>query len=120
MTVCELRPKCTRNKNGRTIKRHIQQDEVDQMRAIANTALSKKDIKTRQHLMERSFARSKRYGFDRARWRRFGKDPTRHAAISMIQSIKDRKLYTKLARFLRLVFINTIQESAVPKNYCTD
>lgn len=137
--VCELRPKCTRNKNGRTIKRHLRQDEVEQMRAIANTVLSKKDIKTRQHLMERSFARSKRYGFDRARWRRlwrvqiqefviatiqniqvlikYGKDPTRHAAISMIQSIKDRKLYTKLACFLKLVFINTFQESAVAKNY---
>ena len=34
------------------------------------SAESKKDIKTRQHLMERSFARAKRYGYKRARWRR--------------------------------------------------
>jgi hypothetical protein len=30
---------------------------------------AKRDIKTRQHLMERSFAQAKRFGFDRARWR---------------------------------------------------
>ncbi|HAG22265.1 MAG TPA: hypothetical protein DCG87_03060 [Synergistaceae bacterium] len=30
---------------------------------------SRKDIRKRQHLMERSFARGKRYGYDRARWR---------------------------------------------------
>jgi len=38
------------------------------MRALARTDLSKNDVRTRQHLMERSFARAKRYGFDRARW----------------------------------------------------
>src|SRR3989337_1362498 len=67
--VCDLRPQCTRNKAGRTVKRHLRQDELDYMRALARTTTSKQDIKTRQHLMERSFARAKRYGYDRARWR---------------------------------------------------
>jgi len=66
--VCELMPQCTKNKRGRTLKRHLRQEELDCMRALARTDLSKNDVRTRQHLMERSFARAKRYGFDRARW----------------------------------------------------
>ena len=67
--VCDLRSQCTRNKAGRTVKRHLRQEELDYMRALARTTISRDDIKTRQHLMERSFARAKRYGYDRARWR---------------------------------------------------
>lgn len=68
-TACELREQCTKNKSGRTIKRHLRQDELDAMRERSRSAKSKRDIKTRQHLMERSFAQATRYGFDRARWR---------------------------------------------------
>ncbi len=67
--ACQLREQCTKNKSGRTIKRHLRQDVLERMRAISRSANSRYDIKTRQHLMERSFARSTRYGFDRARWR---------------------------------------------------
>jgi len=67
--VCGLRPQCTKNKMGRTIKRHFRQNELDKMREESRSAKAKRDIKTRQHLMERSFARAKRYGYDRARWR---------------------------------------------------
>jgi transposase len=67
--ACELREQCTKNKSGRTIKRHLRQDELDAMREKSRSAKSKRDIKTRQHLMERSFAQATRYGFDRARWR---------------------------------------------------
>jgi len=66
---CQLREQCTRNKSGRTIKRHLRQSELDRMREASRSVKSKRDIKTRQHLMERSFARSTRYGFDQARWR---------------------------------------------------
>ena len=67
--ACRLREQCTKNKSGRTIKRHLRQDVIDMMREASRSAKSKRDIKTRQHLMERSFARATRYGFDRARWR---------------------------------------------------
>lgn len=67
--ACHLREQCTQNKSGRTIKRHLRQSELEKMRAASRTAKAKLDIKTRQHLMERSFARSTRYDFDRARWR---------------------------------------------------
>ncbi len=67
--VCQLREQCTKNKSGRTIKRHLRQDVLERMRAISRSANARYDIKTRQHLMERSFAKSTRYGFDQARWR---------------------------------------------------
>ena len=67
--ACELREQCTKNKSGRTIKRHLRQGELDAMREKSRSAKAKRDIKTRQHLMERSFAQATRYGFDRARWR---------------------------------------------------
>ena len=67
--ACSLREQCTQNKSGRTLKRHLRQTELEVMRGASGSAKSKLDIKKRQHLMERSFARSTRYDFDRARWR---------------------------------------------------
>ena len=67
--ACELRASCTRSKDGRTVKRHVRQDELDAMLGYASSRQAKRDIKTRQHLSERSFGRSTRYGFKRARWR---------------------------------------------------
>jgi len=52
------------------IKRHLRQEELDRMREASRLSEAKRDLKTRQHLMEHSFARGKWYGFDRARWRR--------------------------------------------------
>jgi transposase len=46
---CELKQKCTKNKSGRTLKRHLNQEALDYMRAVAKTRVAKKDIKTRQH-----------------------------------------------------------------------
>lgn len=66
---CPLRDQCTKSKTGRTVKRHIRQDDLNNMRRNAQSSRSKRDIKTRQHLMERSFARATRYGYKRARWR---------------------------------------------------
>ena len=66
--ACQLRAQCTKNKSGRTIKRHIRQDVLNRMREISRSPNARYDIKTRQHLMERSFAKSTRYGFDQARW----------------------------------------------------
>jgi transposase len=86
--VCELRFKCTRNKIGRTIKRHLRQEELDYMRYVAGTTVSKNDIKTRQHLMERSFARSVRYGFERARWRGLWRVRIQEYLTSAIQNIQ--------------------------------
>jgi transposase/uncharacterized protein (UPF0179 family) len=85
---CTLREQCTKNKSGRTIKRHLRQEELDRMREASRSARAKRDIKTRQHLMERSFARGTRYGFDRARWRGLWRVQIQEYLISAIQNIQ--------------------------------
>ena len=120
---CELREHCTRSKTGRTVKRHERQEYLDSMRALAGSAESKRDIATRHHLMERSFARAKRFGYKRARWRRlwrvqiqeyitaaiqnidilvrYGRDTRKATAVAM--EIGQRNVLTWVARCLKLL-----------------
>ena len=86
--ACALRQQCTKNKSGRTIKRHLRQTELDQMREKSRSAKAKRDIRTRQHLMERSFARATRYGFDRARWRGLWRMQIQEYLICAVQNIQ--------------------------------
>lgn len=65
------------------------------MSIIANTPQAIRDIKTRQHLMERSFAQSTLYGFDRARWRGLWKVAIQEYLVSAIQDIKTLVRYLK-------------------------
>ncbi len=85
---CELKEQCTKAKSGRTLKRHIRQDDLDTMLSQASSAESKKDIKTRQHLMERSFAQATRYGYKRARWRKLWRVQIQEYLTAAIQNIK--------------------------------
>ena len=85
---CDIKDKCTRSKSGRTLKRHERQDELDGIVERAKSKESKKDLKTRQHLSERSFARSTRYGFKRARWRNLWRMEIQDYLIAAIQNIK--------------------------------
>jgi hypothetical protein len=52
--ACFLREQCTRNKSGRTIKRHLRQEELDRMWQASRSTQAKRDIRMRQYLMERS------------------------------------------------------------------
>ena len=92
---CAQRESCTRNKSGRTIKRHLRQDDLDLMRANARSATAKRDIRTRQHLMERSFARGKRYGYDRSRWRGLWRNQVQEYMTAAIQNIEALIRYAK-------------------------
>ena len=85
---CRLREKCTRAKDGRTLKRHARQDDLDSMLKCANSRQAKRDMKTRQHLSERSFAQSKRYGYKRARWRRLWRVKIQDFLIAALQNIQ--------------------------------
>ncbi|MCX5810172.1 MAG: transposase [Proteobacteria bacterium] len=67
--LCSLKSQCTKSKGVRTVQLHVRQEEFNHMFAITKTPFAKRDLKNRQHLMERSCARSTRFGFDRARWR---------------------------------------------------
>jgi len=86
--ACELREQCTRNKSGRTVKRHLRQEELDGMREASRSAKAKRDIKMRQHLMECSYARGAWYGFDRARWRGLWRVQIQEYLIAAIQNIQ--------------------------------
>lgn len=86
--ACAFRPKCTENAAGRTIKRHLRQEDLDQMRALSRSARAKKDLRIRQHLMERSFACSTRYGFDRARWRGLWRVQIQEYLVCALQNIQ--------------------------------
>jgi transposase len=86
--VCSLRDQCTRAKGPRTVQRHVRQEELDRMLALTKTCTAKRDIKTRQQLMERSYARSTRFGFDRTRWRGLWKVAIQEYLVSAIQNIE--------------------------------
>jgi transposase len=93
--ACHLVNQCTASKSGRSLKRHRRQEELDRMRNNAQSSLAKKDISTRQHLMERSFARATRYGFKRARWRRLWRVRIQEYLTSAIQNIMTLMFYGK-------------------------
>jgi len=86
--ACSLREQCTENQTGRTIKRHLRQEDLERMREAARSAPARRDLQTRKHLMERSFARSKRYGFDQARWRGLWRVQIQDYLICAIQNIQ--------------------------------
>jgi hypothetical protein len=54
---------------------------------MAGSAESKRDITTRHHLMERTFARAKRYGYKRVRWRRLWRVQIQEYITAAIQNI---------------------------------
>lgn len=85
--ACPLRDQCTDAKRGRTIRRHLRHEEVRVVRDKAQSFRSKKDLRTRQHLMERSFARAVRFGFKRARWRRLWRVQIQEYLTAAIQNI---------------------------------
>jgi hypothetical protein len=73
---------------GRTVNRHLRQDDLDVMIEQSRSRISKSDIKKRQSLMERSFARGKRYGYDRARWRGLWKMRIQEYLTCAVQNIQ--------------------------------
>ncbi len=85
--ACSLREQCTGAKRGRTLWRHLRQEEVRLMRERAQSFRSKRDLRTRQHLMERSFARAVRFGFKRARWRGLWRVQIQEYLTAAIQNI---------------------------------
>lgn len=87
---CELQDRCTRNKSGaRTIKRHLRQDELDRMRRISKSVQSKRDLRTRKHFMERSYAdAANNHGFKKSRWRGLERMTIQNLLIAAIQNIR--------------------------------
>ena len=112
---CELRQHCTKSKTGRTVKRHVRQEELDSMRALAGSAESKRDITTRHHLMERSFARAKRFGYKRARWRRLWRVQIQEYITAAIQNIEILVRYGRDRRHAIAVAMKISKKTAYPR-----
>jgi transposase len=84
---CPRKTECTRNKTGRTITRHVRQDLLDRLHHQACSASARRDLRTRQHLMEGTFARAVPLGFKRARWRRLWRVTIQEYLTCAIQNI---------------------------------
>jgi transposase len=92
---CPLRKLCTTSAKGRTLHRHQDQALLDRARQIAHSKAAKRDLKRRQHLMERSFADAANcHGLKRARWRGLWKQAIQDLLIATVQNLR------KLVRFL--------------------
>jgi transposase len=84
---CALRAQCTRSHAGRSLKRHLRQEALDTMLSQAESDPARRDRKTRQHLMERSFARGTRYGLKQARWRRLWRVEIQEYLTATVQNV---------------------------------
>jgi transposase len=84
---CTLRERCTRSQNGRSIKRHERQEVINRMKEQARTRRARRDIRKRQDLSERSFARSTRFDYKQSRWRRLWRMSIQDYLIAAIQNI---------------------------------
>jgi hypothetical protein len=86
-SACQLRENCTRARDGRSLKRHARHGELEAMLREAMSNDSRKDLKRRQDLSERSFAWSTRYGYKRARWRNLWRMEIQDFLIAAIRNI---------------------------------
>ena len=86
---CRLRKQCTTSKNGRSIKRHVRQDDIDRMRREAGSWRATVDLRRRRYLMEGSFADgANNHGLKRARWRGLGRAAIQDYFIAAVQNIR--------------------------------
>ena len=85
--ACPLRDRCTKNKGGRTVHRYLDEELIEAGRKDAQSPQAQLDYKTRQHLMERSFATAKRYGYKRARWRGLWRVTIQQLLIATMQNL---------------------------------
>ena len=111
--ACSLGEQCTENQAGRTIKRHLRQEDLERMREAARSAPARRDLQIRKHLMERSFARSKRYGFDQARWRGLWRMQIQDYLTCAIQNIQVLLRYAGKPRKWAAARAGDVQRSLV-------
>lgn len=86
--ACNLKEQCTKNKTGRTVRRHIRHDVLTRMYAVGRSRKAKRNLRIRQHLMERCFARGVRFGMKNARWRRLWRVQIQEYLIATVQNIR--------------------------------
>ena len=86
---CRLRHLCTRDKNGRTLKRYARQELLDKARKQSHSPAARSDRKRRQWFQERNFGEaSVQHGFKRARWRGLWRQSIQDYLIAAIQNLR--------------------------------
>jgi transposase len=86
---CALRTQCTNSQAGRRIQRFERQEELERLRAVANSRAAKRDRRRRMHLMEGSFAdATNNHGFKKARWRRLWRQKIQNHLIAACQNVR--------------------------------
>lgn len=113
--TCEIKVQCTRDNSGRSVQRAIRKEDLDAMLLITQSVEARRDIKTRQHCMERSYARSTRYGFDRARWRGLWTVAIQEYLICTIHNIETliRRATKPVNRILCLAPLSALKQATV-------
>lgn len=87
--ACALKPKCTSNKEGRTILRHFDEEYLDRVRDYRNTHPYRKAMRKRKVWVEPLFAEAKdRHGMRRFRLRGLEKVNAEVLLIAAGQNIK--------------------------------
>lgn len=86
---CRLREQCTTAKNGRSIKRHVRQEELEELWREARSWRARVDLKRRKTIMEGSFADgANNHGLKRARWRGQERMEIQDYLIAAVQNIR--------------------------------
>jgi transposase len=88
--ICPFRSDCTKSRSGvRTVDRLERQKDVDEMRLETMSQSSRRDLKKRWHLMERSFADGEnQHNLKKARWREHWRVQIQEWMISAVQNIR--------------------------------
>ena len=88
---CPMRSQCTRAQKGaaRTIKRHYDQEAIDQTKEQSHSRAAKRDRRRRKWRMEGSFGdAATHHGFKRARWRRLWRQRIQDLLIATVQNLR--------------------------------
>jgi len=86
---CRLRQLCTRDKNGRTLKRFAGQELLNKARKQSHSPAAHCDPKRRHWFQERNFGEAAvHHGFKRARWRGLWKQSIQDYFIAGIQNFR--------------------------------
>ena len=86
---CPLRKDCTESERGRSLKRHVQSQRLDELRAEARSVAASYSRKRRRHVMEGSFANAaNNHRTKRSRWRGLWKQHIQGWIIAAVQNLR--------------------------------
>lgn len=108
--ACPLRAQCTRDKSGRTLKRHAHQELLDRARHESHSAAARADRQRRQWFQERNFGEAAvMHGFKRARWRGLWRQSIQDLLIATLQNLKIlvRRFFRRLCQALWIILGKT-------------